>query len=385
MLHDQPSRRATALAPFACKRRVCAPESLSARRVAVSYQRISVVMLVVCMWAAGSGRWSTSAGDEWQPISQDELKMTGIAEAPGAPAVILYRQVDRDDGANAHEYNYKRIKILTEEGRKYADVEIPFFREEGQIHGIRARTIRPDGSIVNFEGRAFDKTIVKAKGLKYLAKTFTLPDVQVGSIIEYHYSYDLAERYVFNSHWILSDELFTQHAKFSLKPNRDFALRWSWPVGLPQGTAAPKQEGGGAIRLEAQNVPAFQIEDFMPPENELKYRVDFEYSNSTPENDPAKFWKERGKNLNGKVESFIGKRKAMEQAVAQIVSLNDSPEVKAQKIYARVQQLRNTSYEAEKTEQEQKREKAKEAGMWRTFGSKDRATVCKLPGCTWHW
>jgi Transglutaminase-like superfamily len=59
----------------------------------------------------------------------------------------------------------------------------------------------------------------------------------------------------------------------------------------------------------------------------------------------------------------------MEQAVAQIVSPSDSPEIKAQKIYARVQQLRNTSYEEEKTEQEQKRDKVKTASnvedVWR--------------------
>ncbi len=60
------------------------------------------------------------------------------------------------------------------------------------------------------------------------------------------------------------------------------------------------------------------------------------------------------------MESFIGKHKAMEQAVASIVSPSDSPEVKLQKIYARVQQIRNTTYEQEKTEQEQKRSKEKE-------------------------
>jgi hypothetical protein len=47
--------------------------------------------------------------------------------------------------------------------------------------------------------------------------------------------------------------------------------------------------------------------------------------------------------LNGEVESFIGKRKVMEEAVAQIVTPTDSPEVKLQKIYARIQQIRNTS------------------------------------------
>jgi hypothetical protein len=50
----------------------------------------------------------------------------------------------------------------------------------------------------------------------------------------------------------------------------------------------------------------------------------------------------------------------MEEAVAGIVSASDPPEVKLQKIYARVQQFRNTSYEREKTEQELKREKEKE-------------------------
>ena len=100
------------------------------------------------------------SADEWQPINQDELKMTGVAEAPGAPAVYLYRQVDRDDTIN-REYNYVRIKILTEEGRKFANVEIPFFKGNEDISSIRARTIRPDGSVMNVEGKPFEQTIVK--------------------------------------------------------------------------------------------------------------------------------------------------------------------------------------------------------------------------------
>jgi hypothetical protein len=326
----------------------------------VSTRRLVPLVFSMLLTAAACRIWTVSAGDEWQPITPQDLKMTSVPEAPGAPAVYLYRQVDRDDSNRTpHEHNYARIKILTEEGRKYADVEIPFLREEGNIQGLKARTIRPDGSIVNFEGKAFDKTIVKAKGLKYLAKTFSLPDVQVGSIIEYHYTYDLNEGYVYDSHWILSEELFTKRGKFSLKPNGDFALRWSWPAGLPAGTATPKNEGG-FVRLESQNIPAFQIEDYMPPQNELKYRVDFVYSEGEVEKDPDKFWKKEGKKLNDRVENFTGKRKAMEQAVSETVAPNDAPEVKLQKIYARVQKLRNTSWETEKTEQEQKREKQKD-------------------------
>jgi hypothetical protein len=196
-----------------------------------------------------------------------------------------------------------------------------------------------------------------------MAKTFTLPDVQVGSVIEYYYTLDLPEYFVFDSHWILSDELFTKSAKFSLKPYvSDYGnmhLRWNWHL-LPAGAEPPKEGPDHIIRLQAQNIPAFQTEDFMPPENELKSRVDFTYTEDFDARDAPQFWKNRGKKLNGFVEGFAGKPKAMEQAVAQIVSANDSPDTKVQKIYARVQQIRNISYEIRKTEQEHKREKEKE-------------------------
>jgi hypothetical protein len=325
----------------------------------VSTRRLIPLLFIILLAVAACRVWTVSAGDEWQPITPEELKMTSEPQAPGAPAIYLYRQVDRDD-QGAHEYNYLRIKILTEEGRKQGDVEIPFVKDQANIRGIKARTIRPDGSVANFDGKIYEKTVIKAKGLKYLAKTFTFPDVQVGSIIEYRYTTEWNPNMYFSeSHWILSEELFTKRAKFSLKPVSSIALRWSWPMGLPQGTNAPKNEGG-TIRLETQNVPAFQIEDYMPPENELKTRVDFVYNADNEEKEADKFWKKEGKSRNEKVEAFVGKRKAMEQAVAGIISASDAPEAKLQKIYARVQQVRNTSAEAEKTEQEQKREKLRE-------------------------
>ncbi|HEX8764138.1 MAG TPA: DUF3857 domain-containing protein, partial [Candidatus Acidoferrum sp.] len=243
-----------------------------------------LLLFVAVVWAAVAVRFCApvDAADEWLPITPEELKMTSEPRAPGAPAIILYRQIDRDDSnaSTPHEYNYVRTKILTEDGRKYADVEIPFFKETQNIVGIRARTIRPDGSIVNFDGKVYEKEIVKARGVKFLAKTFTLSDVQPGSIIEYHYMIDFAEYLVFNSHWTLSEELFTKLGKYTLKPYGQFALQWSWPNGLPEGTAPPAEQKDGRgnyIRMEAKDIPAFQVEDDMPPENAMKYMVDFIY------------------------------------------------------------------------------------------------------------
>jgi hypothetical protein len=262
------------------------------------------------------------AGASFQPPNPDELKMTSEPLAPGAPAVILYRQVDRDDnGQTTHEDDYSRIKILTEEGRKYGNIEIPFFKETEDIVNVRARTIKRDGSIAEFDGKVCEKPLAKERGSRFMAKTFTLPDVQVGSIIEYYFTYDFNENFVYQhtvmlygSQWILSSDLFTKSARFSLKPYRasygTMHLRWSWH-DLPPGSD-PKEGPDNIVRMEASNIPAFQTEDFMPPVNELKSRVDFIYTDELPESNPDKFWKNVGKKRNGQLESFVGKRKAME-------------------------------------------------------------------------
>jgi Domain of Unknown Function with PDB structure (DUF3857)/Transglutaminase-like superfamily len=307
-----------------------------------------------------AGATATRAED-WQPISPEELKMSSEPKAPGAPAIVLYRQVDRDDNGPT-ETNYERIKILTEEGRKFADVEIPFNRSTESVYAIQARTIRPDGSIVNFGGTVYEKPIVQVRGVKFMAKTFTMPDVQIGSIVEYRYRHAFESRFVFNSQWILSQELFTKYAKFSLDPYRQIAITYSWPVGLPADTAPPKEERG-RIRLETRDVPAFVTEEYMPPENELKYRIDFNYHPDSDigfEKDSEVFWKKFGKRANAHLEDFIDKRRAMADAVSQIVAPGDTADVKLHKIYERAQRIRNLSYERQKSAQEEDREKLKQ-------------------------
>jgi hypothetical protein len=308
------------------------------------------------------------AGVGFQPPAPEELKMRSEPLAPGAHAVILYRQVDRDDNIRTgHEDSYYRIKILTEEGRRQADVEIPFIKEYEDIVNIHARTIRPDGSIADFGGKVYEKYLVKGKSrgkeLKSLAKTFTLSDVQVGSIIEYYFTTDFREHLLFNSNWILSEELFTKKARFTLRPYYGSGYEpYTWHCissALPVGTSPPVEGPDHIVRMEANDIPAFQSEDFMPPANELKSRVNFIYQQASAVKDEAGYWKDVGKKRNAQLESFIGKRREMEQAVAQIVSPGDSQEVKLRKIYDRVQQFRNTTYEVRKTEQEQKRAKEK--------------------------
>jgi hypothetical protein len=328
----------------------------------VKLSRLAFLLILVVACLLFRPHLPTTSGDDWLPIDPADLKMTSEPKAPGAPAIYLYRQVDRKDATRAAtEYNYVRIKILTEEGRQFANIEIPYYRQDASVNisNIRARTIRPDGTVVNFDGKVYDKTIEKTKGTKIRAKTFNIPDVQVGSIVEYHFNYDFEDHYIFDSHWVVSDQLFTRSAKFSLKPFPEWAVRWSWPAGLPTGTVPPKQEPDNVVRMTAHDIPAFEIEDYMPPENELKFRVLFLYSQEGFEQDPAKFWRKYGKKRCDALESFLSKRKELESFVSSVVSPNDSQDVKLRKIYARVQQFRNLSYEPRKSAEEEKRDKQK--------------------------
>jgi hypothetical protein len=295
-------------------------------------------------------------------VPPEELKMTSEPKAPGAPAIVLYREENCDDnGITSHDDYYVRIKILTEAGRKYGNVEIAFNKNIQEVVNIHARTVHPDGSAVEFDGKPFENTIVKTQGLTYLAKTFTLPAVEVGSVLEYRYTMDLKEHRVFSNHWILSGALFTRFARFSLKPYTSRVitvnLRWSWQ-GLPSD-AVPKDGPDHVVRMEVHDIPAFVEEDFMPPPNEMKARVDFVYETEFRDRDPAAYWQHVGKQQYETMEHFIDKRAAMQAAVMQIVAPGDETEVKLRKIYKRVQEIRNKSYELRKSAQELKREKEK--------------------------
>jgi uncharacterized protein DUF3857/transglutaminase superfamily protein len=293
--------------------------------------------------------------DDWLPVNSTDLAAKDSADKPGAHAIYLYREDVRDD-TQSHEDIYERIKIFTEEGKQYGDIEIPYYRDVFSITNVRARTIRPDGSTAEWNGKLLDKTVVKARGYKVQEKTFTLPEVEAGCIIEYKYRMALNTSYLYDNTWEIQKGLFTKEAKFSFHASPLYDL-----VSIPYGVSAStpiSKEKDGTMRFDIQNVPALEKEDYMPPEEAVRSRVDFYYT-SHGTIDPDKFWKNTGEFWFEGSERYIGHRKAISEEVGRTVGPDDSPETKLRKLYARVQMIRNTSFEREKTIQEVKRENQK--------------------------
>ena len=58
---------------------------------------------------------------------------------------------------------------------------------------IAGRTIHADGTIIPFTGKPYLKVLEKGQDVKVQERVFTLPDVEVGSIIEYRYATRIAD------------------------------------------------------------------------------------------------------------------------------------------------------------------------------------------------
>jgi hypothetical protein len=304
---------------------------------------------------------SHAQNEDWIQITPQEMQINEVPGDPGASAIQLYFADYIDDELH-NEFYHAAIKILNEKGKKYADVEIEI-PSEGSVSGLKARTIEPDGRIVEFSGKPFQKTIFKGKGIKVQAKTFTMPEVQVGSIIEYKYRIDWPYILIDNS-WSIQHDLYTVKEDFRMKPfSGDLegfeasGYQVSTVYGNMPSGLKPELKGKVYV-MQAQNMPAFQSEGYMPPQEVFKPQIRFFYD--TPGMDANRFWQEAGKNWNSKVEHFIGNHSEVAAAATQAIGNESDSENKLRKLYARAQQIRNLSYERERTQEEMKKENLKE-------------------------
>jgi hypothetical protein len=295
--------------------------------------------------------------EDWLPITEQDQKIKEVPGNPGASAMQLYYANYIDDNQQT-EFEYHRIKVLNEQGKKQADVEIPAGLGIS-LGNLKARTIHPDGSIVEFTGKPFEKTVYKGRGVKLYLKTFTMPDVTVGSIIEYKYKTDwTANEFAYSSdQWIVQHDLYTVKENFTFKRNGRDIRQTHWVLMNLRGKMPA--EKGDVVELEMRDVPAFESEGDMPPAENYKSGVRFFYSDFEFKNSD-KFWEEIGKRRNRVVEDFIGNRKEAREAAEQAIGNETDPEKKLRKLYARAQQIRNLSYEHERSEKELKKEKLKE-------------------------
>jgi transglutaminase-like putative cysteine protease len=307
---------------------------------------------------------SVARADQWTAPTDEELKMTSQPEVPGAAAVYLFREEITDD--HLHMWSkYARLKVLTEGGKKYANVELRQYSWTTYggytIGDISGRTIHPDGTIVPFTGKPMEKLVVKTQGFTAKEKVFTLPDVEVGSIIEYRYALRYDDNYFIPPSWEVQSDLYTRKAHFLWKPTDKLGPSTvAWTPVLPKGFEVKQsrlpptngyEDGQATIELNIHDIAPAPDEEYMPPVNSLSYRVLFYY---TAFKTMEEFWKNEGKDWSKTNDKFIGPGNKVKDAVKELAGPSDTAEQKLRKIYAAVMKLENTVYSRERSASEDK-------------------------------
>ncbi len=310
------------------------------------------------------------AADQWISPTPDELKMTSFAKAPGAAAVILNYDELTEDSLHM-ESHYVRIKILNEEGRKYADMEL--FQNKGSdgwaytVDDVQGRTIHPDGTIIPFTGKPYLKMIDKDKEHQHSAKVITLPDVTVGSIIEVRYKGRWDDYWYTLPRWYVQRELYVVKSHFVWKPTtRELHSsdgtsnsRISWTPVLPKGTDLKQTQLPGVngnagqliFELNANDVASQVEEEYMPPVKSNAYRVLFYYLNYRT---AEEFWQQEGKKWSKSVDKFSDPSSAVRAFTTETTTGATTQEEKLKKIYAAVMAMENTDFSRARTASEDK-------------------------------
>lgn len=316
------------------------------KRMIRSIWRWSSGLVVLVLGLAGQ---ANAELPEWRTVTPQELAMTSEAKVPGAPAIILYMRVDRDD-AVGREDRYIQVKVLTNDGRSSGDIEISYDQKRERVSDIEARTIRKDGTIVPFKGEIFEKPIASGSDRKAMMKTLALTDVEVGGIVEYRFTRRNRSG-LYNTRWVLNNRLFTREAHYSFNGSSPF--RYSTLRGLPPGTP-PITGKRGHVDLHTYDVAPVVEEDFSPPEEQTHYTMNFIYAWDwdRPAKDPEKFWSRYADEQRQQTEGYLLHSKSLTAAVQELAPTSDSPEVRLRKLYQACAKLRNRSYEPERTAEE---------------------------------
>ena len=303
---------------------------------------------------------------QFRPPTDEELKMTADSKAPGAAAVYLNVEEITND-QNYFRSFYARIKVLTEKGKELATVEIPYVQGSLKISNLKGRTIHPDGTIVPLDVKPEDLLIAKAGALQVNRKVFTLPSVEVGSILEYRYDLIFDESHFSSPQCEIQRPYFVHKAHYAFTPFPAFLqgnqsadagyltdghgnivrnlIHWDL---LPPGVAV-KTDASGRYSIDLSDVPAKPNEEWMPPVDSILYKVLFFYENS---NSSIDYWVFETKRWSKEVNDFAEPSKTIRAAANGLIAPGDSEQDKAKKLYKAVQALDNTDFSRKKSDSE---------------------------------
>ncbi|MCI0666154.1 MAG: DUF3857 domain-containing protein, partial [Acidobacteria bacterium] len=274
-----------------------------------------------------------AVAQQWKPIDPSQLALKAPVVEKDADAEALVWEVYINDSSDTTTdfIHYVRIKIFSERGKEtQSKIDIPYFTGV-QIKDIAGRTIKPDGTMVELKKDAiFDREIVKYGRFKLKAKSFAMPGIDPGAIIEYRWR----EVHAGGTNYVkmqFQRAIPVQLVRYYVKPHPN-ALYGMKTITF-QGNPAPfTKDKDGYFRTEMTNVSAFREEPRMPPEDQVRTWM-LVYSAPDVKKDPMSFWKDLGKKLYEETRDSMKVNDDIRKASTEAIGDATTPEQKLERLF----------------------------------------------------
>ncbi len=239
-------------------------------------------LLLYCFLAVALSTRAQTPVQEFGVLSEVEKKLTVCDFDKEAEAVILFDQAssNHNDDRNLITNRHIRIKVLRQKGIQRGNIEIYYYAKDEveNISNIRAAVHNLD-DLGNQQTKELSASSIFRQKLsdKISSVKFALPDVKVGSIIEYEYTSTLVH-YGWLQDWYFQTDIPTILSSYSLVilPNAEFAYQVhksdELPVTIKQNKAA------GNILFEMSNVAGLRDEPYMDAPKDYRQHVEFQLS-----------------------------------------------------------------------------------------------------------
>lgn len=239
----------------------------------------------------------SSAAGGWNDVSPDDLVATECAFDPTAAAEVLYKEIiyDLDETGSRVIKHHLRTKIYEKSALDHARRLKLWYHSYYRVTSIHARVIKPDGSFIEID----DDGVVtqrerKGSGRIVKSTTISIPQVEVGDIVEYRYRKMLDEGYYLPKDEIAFQEEWPIRKLYvKLKP---YVYRGSGFKWASYGTSQSMVEGkGGFYEIMLENQPGYPEEPYQAPDSDARSWFTFYNVHSLVSGE--EFWKIEGKRL----------------------------------------------------------------------------------------
>jgi hypothetical protein len=298
-----------------------------------------------------------AGGDEivWRPVTPEEMALKTPKVDPDADAEAIFWEVKLDDKklGKLTYYHYVRVKIFTERGReKFSKFDIPFAKGI-KIEDVAARVIKPDGTIVNLApGDIFEREIVKKNKVKVMAKSFAVPGIEAGVIVEYQYSQSIKNDSVAGERLAFQRDIPMQRVSYYVRPYGGMTPGYNY-YNMPDTRFRedPSQKGFQVATMT--NVPAYKDEPYMPPDDEVRSWVYVSYQTLTS----LLVWNNLSNGYSELLKSRVTKpSKLVRQKSAELIAGAATDEEKLRRLYDFAQkQIRNVVFDSTFTDEQREK------------------------------